>query len=132
MSAVALFTSVGTPLMVYAMGCLASLVVDFGDPDEAKSKINAPVTMDELAMMRRHGLDNIDGKIDFAEFVILSAVRLGNFEEKLIDVIQDHFEELETLGTGTLTSPQQSSANQNMNELIISAVWDGKEQLEQA
>eukprot|EP01042_Synura_sphagnicola_P008161 gene8161-10451_t len=99
---VAAFSMLGVPLMGYAMGCAASLLVDLGDPDEAKEKVNAPVTAQELAMMQKYGLDNGTGKIDFAELVLLSAVRLGALQVEFIGVIKTRFEQLVKAGGGIL------------------------------
>lgn len=98
----ALFACTGVPIMAMAMARLASDFVVFGDPNAAEKAIYAKVTRQEVAMMQKYQLDDGDGEISKAEFILLCAVRLGALDPKLVAVIHDRFDELDADKSGTL------------------------------
>ena len=89
--------------MALAMGNIASLIITIGDPDEAENIINAKVTPEELAMMTTFDLDDGDGQITRAEYILLCTVRLGALSPDLIGKINERFKKLDTSGDGTLS-----------------------------
>jgi hypothetical protein len=96
------FAATGVPLMGVAMGNIASMVISVGDPGEAERLIAAKVTAKELHMMQKFDLDNGDGQISRAEYILLCSVRLGALSPDLIDKINDRFKALDKSRDGTL------------------------------
>lgn len=92
----------GVPLMGVAMAQLATLLVDEGDLEATKEQIVEDVTGEELLMLRKFGLENGDGVIDKAEFIILCMVRMGQ-DPTLIEFIAKRFLELDDDDSGYLT-----------------------------
>lgn len=88
---VGLFAAMGVPLMGYAMSSIATMVFHFGDPKAAKAAVCAPFTAEEILFMRTLGLENGDGKLDKAEFILLCALRLGALDESLVHTISEQF-----------------------------------------
>ena len=72
----AFFAMLGVPIMAVAMAQLATMLVDEGDLDSTKAQIVEDVTGEELLMLRKFGLENGDGVIDSAEYIILCMVRM--------------------------------------------------------
>jgi hypothetical protein len=89
--------------MALAMGSVASLLISVGDPDEAERAIAAKVTSEELHMMQKFDLDDGDGEISRAEYILLCAVRLGALSPELIGKINERFKQLDTSGDGALS-----------------------------
>jgi Ca2+-binding EF-hand superfamily protein len=89
--------------MALAMGNIASMLITVGDPDEAEKTIAAKVTSKELRMMQRFELDDGDGQITRAEYILLCTVRLGALSPELIGKINERFKELDKSGDGTLS-----------------------------
>lgn len=102
-SPVGVFAATGIPLMALAMANIASMVITVGDPDEAEKIIAAKVTCEELHMMQKFDLDDGDGEISRAEYILLCAVRLGALSPELIDKINDRFKKLDKSGDGALS-----------------------------
>ena len=88
--------------MALTMGLVASMLIDFGDPDEAEKCIAAKVTPNELAMLQKYGLEDGDGEISKAEFILLCAVRLGALSTELIGVINERFKVLDIKKRGSI------------------------------
>ena len=61
------------------------------------------VDITELIMLQKFGLENGDGVIDRAEFIILCMVRMGT-DPNPIEFISDRFAELDEDGGGTLST----------------------------
>jgi len=98
----AFFAMLGVPIMAVAMAQLATLFIDQGDLDATKAQIVEEVTGEELMMLRKFGLENGDGVIDSAEYIILCMVRMGQ-DPQLIEFIANRFKELDDDGSGYLT-----------------------------
>jgi len=96
------FSMVGVPLMGVAMAQLATLLVDESDLEVTKESIVEDVTGEELLMLRKFELENGDGVIDKAEFIILCMVRMGQ-DPLLIEFISKRFDELDDDDSGCLT-----------------------------
>lgn len=96
------FAMLGVPMMAVAMATLATHLIDQGDLEETKAQIVEDVTGEELLMLRKFGLENGDGVIDSAEFIILCMVRMGQ-DPKLIEFIANRFKELDDDDSGYLT-----------------------------
>jgi hypothetical protein len=96
------FAMIGVPLMAVAMAELASQLVDQGDLEATKAQIVEDVTGEELLMLRKFGLENGDGVIDSAEYIILCMVRMGQ-DPQLIEFIANRFKELDDDNSGYLT-----------------------------
>jgi hypothetical protein len=89
--------------MALAMGTIASMLITMGDPAEAEKTIAARVTLEELSMMQKFDLDDGDGQISRAEYILLCTVRLGALSPELITKINERFIELDTSGDGVLS-----------------------------
>ena len=89
--------------MAMAMANIASMLITIGDPDQATKTIAAPVTLEELQMMQKFQLDDGDGQISRAEYILLCTVRLGALCPSLITKINERFERLDTDGDGSLS-----------------------------
>mmetsp|Transcript_12559 Transcript_12559/g.21013 ORF Transcript_12559/g.21013 Transcript_12559/m.21013 type:complete len:422 (-) Transcript_12559:389-1654(-) len=100
---VGIIAAVGVPLMGLAMANIAAMVITIGDPDEAEKTIAAKVTLEELQMMQRFNLDDGDGQINRAEYILLCCVRLGALSPDLIGKINERFILLDTSGDGMLS-----------------------------
>ena len=61
------------------------------------------VDITELIMLQKFGLENGDGVIDRAEFIILCMVRMGT-DPNPIEFISDRFAEVDDDGGGTLST----------------------------
>jgi hypothetical protein len=97
------FICFGVPLMCLAMGNIAALLLKFGDPEKDKQIIRGQITKEELAMMTEFGIDDGDGYVDRAEFILLCAVRLGAATPELVEEINKRFVTLDTGKRGVLT-----------------------------
>ena len=97
-----IFIAVGAPLMAISCGVLAHNISMYGKAAKMMSKINAPMTEDELVMMNHLDLEDDDGYIDRAEFVILVLVRIGALNPDLISVLFERFYEIDTDGKGNI------------------------------
>jgi len=97
-----LFAALGVPLMGVAMATIARGLVSFGDFDETKEAIREPVEKEELEMLANLGLENGDGVIDKAEFIILCMVRTGT-DPELITFISERFDQLDADKGGSLS-----------------------------
>lgn len=96
------FAALGVPLMGTAMASLATLIMaGGGDLEEMKRTIEAVVTAEELLMLKEYGLEDGDGEIDRAEYIILCMVRTGT-DPRLIQFISEHFNKLDVDGSGAL------------------------------
>lgn len=100
---VAGFTAVGVPLMAFSMANIAAIFINTGDTDEAQKLIAAEVTLEELHMMQKFDLDDGDGQISRAEYILLCAVRIGALSPDLIEMINERFRALDTSGDGVLS-----------------------------
>ena len=93
----------GVPLAAFAMAEVGAAMVSGSHDGDTDEVINEPVTVSELRMMSRFGLENGDGDVDKAEFIILCMVRLGAADPALITAISKRFVELDHSGDGTLS-----------------------------
>lgn len=84
---VGIFTCTGVPITCIAMGSIASLLLYIGDPEEAEKTLQRKVTLKELKMMQRFNIDDGDGIITRAEYILLCAVRLGAGMYMYINII---------------------------------------------
>ncbi|CAB9529837.1 expressed unknown protein [Seminavis robusta] len=98
----AVFACLGVPIMAVAMAEVARGLMDKGDLEATKASVNEPVTAEELIMLQKFGLENGDGEIDRAEFIILCMVRMGT-DPNLIEFISHRFHQLDEDGGGTLS-----------------------------
>ena len=104
LSIVALYAAVGVPLAGFAMGNLASQMLFTKERvDEVQELIDQPVTETELGMMKTFGLEDGDGEIDKAEFVILCMARMGAADPSIIKLMIEKYESLDTSGDGSIS-----------------------------
>jgi hypothetical protein len=96
-------SALGVPLMGLAMASIAAMVITIRDPDEAKNTIAKKVTLEELKMMQKFNLDDGDGEISRAEFILLCSVRLGALFPDLIGIINERFKILDVDHDGNLS-----------------------------
>lgn len=101
--AAAIFAMFGVPLAAFAMAEVGSAMVSGSHDNDTMKVISEPVTVSELRMMTRFGLENGDGKVDKAEFIVLCMVRLGAADPSLISTISDRFVALDHSKDGTLS-----------------------------
>jgi len=97
------FAATGCPLMALAMATVASFFIETEDPDETNRKILSPVTQEEIDMMNKFGLENGDGEVDQAEYIILCMVRIGAVAPDLVKFIIERFKALDHSGDGSLS-----------------------------
>lgn len=100
---VGVYVSCGVPIMALAIGTLADLVANSRSEMQLEEKMNSRVTDEELQLMTDCGIENGDGFIDVAEFVILILLRLRAVSPDLIGVIEDRFTVLDVDKDGVLT-----------------------------
>jgi Ca2+-binding EF-hand superfamily protein len=100
---VGVYVSCGVPIMALAVGTVADIVANTRSENMLDEKMNARVTDEELQLMTDCGIENGDGFIDMAEFVILILMRLRAVSPELIGVIEDRFVVLDADKNGTLT-----------------------------
>ena len=98
-----IFIAVGAPLMAISCGVLAHNISMHGKAAKMISKINTPMTEDELVMLRHLDLENDDGYIDRAEFVILVLVRIGALNPDMIGALFERFHEIDNDGKGNVS-----------------------------
>ena len=98
----AFFAAIGVPIMAVAMASVATLLIDQGNLIAMQETINEEVTADELKMLRRFNLENGDGQIDRAEFIILCMVRMGT-DPNLVECISNRFKTLDTDSSNVLS-----------------------------
>jgi hypothetical protein len=60
------------------------------------------VTEEELAMMQKYKIDDDDGKIDRAEYMLLCAVRIGALDLSLLAAMNERFDKLDSDKSGAL------------------------------
>ena len=98
-----IFIAVGAPLMAISCGVLAHNISMHGKAAKIMSKINTPMTEDELVMLRHLDLEDDDGYIDRAEFVILVLVRIGALNPDMIGALFERFHEIDNDGKGNVS-----------------------------
>ena len=98
-----IFIAIGAPLMAISCGVLAHNISMYGKTAKMMSKIHTPMTEDELVMLRHLDLENGDGYIDRAEFVILVLVRIGALNPDMIGALFERFHEIDADGKGNVT-----------------------------
>ena len=96
------FAAIGVPIMAVAMASVATLLIDQGNLIAMQETINEEVTADELKMLRRFNLENGDGQIDRAEFIILCMVRMGT-DPNLVECISNRFKTLDKDNSNSLS-----------------------------
>jgi hypothetical protein len=74
---VALYISVGVPLMTLCMSFLANAITSIGGTQVINERLSANITAKELEMMQSCGIVDSDGYIDKKEYTILILVRIG-------------------------------------------------------
>ena len=74
-----LVVAFGVPIMGVAMATIGQFIAKSKkkELEDIKDTINAPVTPQEIKMMQQFGLEDGDGEVDEAEFIILCMCRLG-------------------------------------------------------
>jgi hypothetical protein len=70
-----------------------NMCLEVGDSDFIIQRAIAPVTKEEIALMQDHDVENGDGVIDFKEFVIMAAVRIGSVSPQFMRQLRTHFKE---------------------------------------
>ena len=72
---VAVYMSIGIPLFALSMGMMITPVLNIRKVDIAPEDLYAPVTEEEMWMMRSYGIEDGDGSLDACEFIILILLR---------------------------------------------------------
>ena len=97
------FTAFGVPIMGVAMASIGKFLVSSKkELEDVKETINAPVTPQEIRMMQKFGLEDGDGEVDKAEFIVLCMCRLGT-DPRVIEYIGQRFKKLDADQTGSLS-----------------------------
>ena len=109
------FSALGVPIMGVAMASIATMIIDTGNIEDIKSTIEAKVTHEELSMMRKFNLENNDGVIDRAEYIILCMVRMGT-DPQIIQFVSERFNKLDIDGGGTLDIKEILEEEHHPNE----------------
>jgi hypothetical protein len=84
------FIMFGVPIMALAMSQIAYMVISDYDLDEAHATIDAVVTKDELEFLDDFRMEEFNGTIDRADFIILCMVRMGT-DPGLMAYINERF-----------------------------------------
>lgn len=88
---VALYAGTGVPVMGIAMGSIAGFFISSESVEDTLETIKGAVTDEEIAMMSKFGIDDGDGEISLAEFIIFSMVRIGAADPELVNLIKDYY-----------------------------------------
>jgi hypothetical protein len=88
---VALYAGTGVPVMGIAMGSVASFFISTESVEDTLEVIKGSVTDEEIEMMCKFGIDDGDGEISLAEYIIFSMVRIGAADPGLVTLIKDHY-----------------------------------------
>ena len=97
------FAAFGVPIMGVAMASIGKFLVSSKkELEDVKETINAPVTPQEIRMMQKFGLEDGDGEVDKAEFIVLCMCRLGT-DPRVIEYIGQRFQKLDADQTGSLS-----------------------------
>mmetsp|Transcript_58828 Transcript_58828/g.124958 ORF Transcript_58828/g.124958 Transcript_58828/m.124958 type:complete len:368 (-) Transcript_58828:257-1360(-) len=100
----AFLTSMAVPWMAWAMAAVGMSLTRGGveELEKTKDELKEPVTPEELEFISNLGLENGDGQVDKAEFIILSMARMG-VDVQLLNFISKRFEELDNDQSGALS-----------------------------
>ncbi len=115
---VGFYAAVGCPLMGLAMATAASFFIQTEDPEETTAKILQPVTQEEIDMMGKFGLENGDGQVDQAEYIILCMVRIGAVAPPLVEEVIQRFKALDHSGDGTLSYEELMQNHDKQGHII--------------
>jgi hypothetical protein len=88
--------------MAYTLGSVASLCI-VGPNIKVLEVIEKRISEEDLRTMQKYGLENKDGKMDRAEYLILCMLRLGVVDPELVMAIVNRYNELDTSGDGVLS-----------------------------
>lgn len=90
--------------MALAMGNFASVFL-FGKrrSSQVLKAINAKVSLSDLKTMQKFGMENNDGYVDKAEFIILCMLRIGAVDDKLVEAIVRRYDQLDVSRDGLLS-----------------------------
>ena len=111
-----LYGAIGIPLMALAMGTLAAFFINGGsDIEQTYNDIKAPITDEELEILRDLDLVDDDGQLDRLEFIILCMVRTGT-DPALIHGIKQYFDEIDSDKSGSLSLDELHKAAKRKNE----------------
>jgi hypothetical protein len=112
--------------MVFAMGNLASLLMTFGDPDEAKKLIKKRISREELQMIQKFGILSQGENVKRADYILLCAIRIGAVDVALINEIRKRFKYLDTNNDGCLTRDelQADTSDRNSISMYMRDNWD--------
>jgi hypothetical protein len=88
--------------MAYTLGSIASLFI-VGPNIKVLEVIEKKITYDDLRTMQKYGLENRDGAMDRAEYLILCMLRLGVVDPELVQAIVNRYDELDLSGDGLLS-----------------------------
>lgn len=83
-------------------GLLLSLILKKTEDKVIYEKMVEPVTKREQEFMEAFGIDDGDGSLDYKEYVILMAVRMGSVPPNLVKEIQDRFHMLDRKHCGEI------------------------------
>lgn len=103
---IGLYIATGIPIMALSFGIIANTAVQNAGSEEFSQQISAPVTNEEIEMMRSFGMEDGDGAIDAMEYVILILVRIKALQPELINIINDRFNDLDKENAGKLSYEQ--------------------------
>eukprot|EP00584_Thalassiosira_punctigera_P027885 CAMPEP_0172576346 /NCGR_PEP_ID=MMETSP1067-20121228/137674_1 /TAXON_ID=265564 ORGANISM="Thalassiosira punctigera, Strain Tpunct2005C2" /NCGR_SAMPLE_ID=MMETSP1067 /ASSEMBLY_ACC=CAM_ASM_000444 /LENGTH=387 /DNA_ID=CAMNT_0013369013 /DNA_START=243 /DNA_END=1407 /DNA_ORIENTATION=+ len=102
----AFLTSMAVPWMAWAMAAVGMSLTRGGVEELEKTKdelkLKESVTPEELEFIRSLGLEDGDGQVDKAKFIILYMVRMG-VDVQLLNFISKRFEELDNDQSGALS-----------------------------
>mmetsp|Transcript_21133 Transcript_21133/g.39436 ORF Transcript_21133/g.39436 Transcript_21133/m.39436 type:complete len:1004 (-) Transcript_21133:224-3235(-) len=101
-SVTAFYTAIGIPLFNVSLGLLLSLVLKKTEDQIIYEKMVAPVTQREQEFMEAFGIDDGDGRLDYKEYVILMAVRMGSVPPSLVMEVQERFHMLDRKHCGEI------------------------------
>ena len=120
--------ALGVPIMGVAMATIGQFVASSKkkELEDIKDTINAPVTPQEIKMMQQFGLEDGDGEVDEAEFIILCMCRLGT-DPRVIEYIGQRFRKLDVDGGGSLSMREIVGRDSLDSDELLVDISEGNE-----
>lgn len=101
---VGVFTFLGVPLNFVTMNVMTQLLLTQScDLKEAEKQLTDPPLPDECQHLLKIHMGSDDGKLSYSEYVLISGMRLGIFDDDLIGKINARFDQLDTNKTNSLS-----------------------------
>jgi Ca2+-binding EF-hand superfamily protein len=110
------------------IGLMLSLILQQPEDKVNYQKMVAPITQQEQEFMEAFGIDDGDGSVNYKEYVILIAVRIGTVPPHLVNEIQNRFKMLDRKGNGEISyndlvlPPKKMTSRERIHSFTHSAL----------